>query len=225
MAMKRYNPNEIKSPQDLAQARAYTEAQYTKSCHNILSVIIFTAINIFLLVTNSNVYFLFSAAIPRMLVDFGMFFCGLYPADYYGGDKSLYEFWGIGFFILTLVGALLILGFYLLCWFLAQKKKKGGWLIVAAVLFVIDCILFFYWYGFASDMIIDLVFRAWVLISLILGICAYIDLKKMPTEFPNVASYTDINLGTEEETVSDAAETVAVTDDAETPSETPATEE
>ena len=198
MAQKRFDPTRIKTREELLEFRARTEGQYLKSCHHIWSVILFTVINIFLLVTNSNTYFLFSAAIPRMLIDFGMFFCGKYPAEYYGGDKSMYDFYGNGLFILTIVGALLVLGFYLLCWFLA-KKRKVGWLIVALILFVIDCVLFFYWYGFSSDMLIDLVFRGWIVLSLIMGIKAHFNLKKTPTDLPTATSYTAVDLTPSEE--------------------------
>ena len=57
--------------------------RYNTARHNILSVVIFTLINIILCVTNSGRYFLFSAFVPYMLVGMGMFECGLYPTEYY----------------------------------------------------------------------------------------------------------------------------------------------
>ena len=57
--------------------------RYRSSRHNLLSVTIFSLINIVLLATNSGYYFLFSAYVPYMLVDLGMYYCGLYPAEYY----------------------------------------------------------------------------------------------------------------------------------------------
>lgn len=220
MGPKRFDPNRIRTREELLEFRARTEGQYLKSCHHIWSVILFTVINIFLLVTNSNTYFLFSAAIPRMLIDFGMFFCGKYPAEYYGGDKSMYDFFGNGLFILTIVGALLILGLYLLCWFLA-KKRKVAWLIVALVLFVVDCVLFFYWYGFSSDMLIDLVFRGWIVLSFIMGIEAHFILKKTPSELPTTTSYTTLDLTpSEADAVTEEAAVTEEETDTEVPKET-----
>jgi diguanylate cyclase (GGDEF)-like protein len=53
----------------------------------------FTIINIILLVTNTNTYFLFSAYIPYLIADFAMYFGGKYPAFYH------YIYWGL--FILS----------------------------------------------------------------------------------------------------------------------------
>ena len=170
-----------KGTPDLQESLAIHANKYVKSCHNLLSVIIFTLINIFLLVTNSNSYFLFSAALPRLLIDLGMYLCGKYPADYYEGNLADYSFFGDGFFALMIAGAVLILGLYLLCWFLA-KKQKVAWLIVGLAMFVIDTFAFFYSYGFSSDMIIDLVFRLWIGISLIQGISSFFTFKKLSAE-------------------------------------------
>ena len=201
--MKCYDPNHITTREGLEALRATNEARYTKSCHNLLSVVIFTAINIFLLVTNSDTYFLFSAAIPRTLVDLGMFLCGKYPVDYYGGDISGYSFLSDTVFIALIAGAVLILGFYLLCWYLA-KKGKFAWLIVALVLFTIDSILFFFIYTFDSSMLIDLVFRIWIFVSLAMGVHAHFALKKAPTDLSTVSSYTEFDLSPSAEEISAA---------------------
>ena len=55
------------------------ETKYNSSIANLLLVVAFSVINIVLLVTNANTYFLFSAFIPYFVVDYGMYFCGLYP--------------------------------------------------------------------------------------------------------------------------------------------------
>lgn len=177
--------------QTLQENLAKHAGKYVKSCHNLLCVIIFTLINIFLLLTNSNSYFLFSAAIPRTLIDLGMFMCGKYPLEYYGNVLS-YSFYGNGFFIAMIAGAVIVLGLYLLCWFMAAKKKKGAWLIVGLVLFIVDTIMFFYWYGFATDMIIDLVFRVWIGFSLIQGITSFFSFKKLSAELAAIPQETEV---------------------------------
>ena len=63
--------------------RAALEGAYKSSVSNLLLVIVFSLINIVLLVANSSTYFLFSAFIPYVIADYGMFFSGSYPAEYY----------------------------------------------------------------------------------------------------------------------------------------------
>ena len=72
--------------------RQVLETKYRNSRSNLLFVLIFTAINILLLVAQTNTYFLFSAYIPYALVGIGMLLCGMYPAEYYGQDYSSMEF-------------------------------------------------------------------------------------------------------------------------------------
>lgn len=63
--------------------REQLASKYASSRHNILLVLIFTTINVILLVANSDTYFLFSAYIPYMIVSMGMLLCGRYPAEFY----------------------------------------------------------------------------------------------------------------------------------------------
>lgn len=154
--------------------------RYHNARSNILWVVVFTVINIFLLVTNSNSYFLFSASIPYYIVDLGMFLCGRYPAEYYteiGGIDPL----GNTFFAVTLIIAAVILALYLLSW-IFSKKPRVGWMIFVLVFFVIDTLGMLWWAGISSDMIIDIVFHGWVIVSLSMGISAYFKLKDLPEE-------------------------------------------
>lgn len=163
----------------LSQAEVLA-GRYKTARHNLLLIVVFTLINIFLLVTNSNSYFLFSASIPYYLVDLGMFLCGKYPAEYYadiGGIDPLSN----TFFLVTLVIAAVILVLYLLSWIFA-KKPRVGWMIFALVFFVIDTLGMLWWAGISSDMIFDVVFHGWVIVSLSRGIAAYFKFKKLPVE-------------------------------------------
>ena len=157
--------------------------KYQSARHNILLVLVFTLINIVLLVTNSNTYFLFSAAIPYYIADLGMFLCGKYPAEYYLSEFPNMEFLDSSFLVVTLVIAAVILVLYLLSWILA-KKPRVGWMIFALVFFVIDTVGMLLLFGVSSDMIMDIVFHGWVIVSLIGGISAYFKLKKLPEEEP-----------------------------------------
>lgn len=156
------------------------EAKYTKSVYNLLLVVVFTVINVVLLATNANSYFLFSAYIPYFAVDLGMYFCGLYPAEYYYGDE---EFFGMGFFAIMMAIAVVMVVLYLLCWFFA-KKKKVGWLIFAMVLFVADTAFLIYNCGISADIAIDIVFHVWVLFCIGNAINIYNKIKKLPAEIP-----------------------------------------
>lgn len=172
-----FNNNSNSKP---ATQRELLESKYNGSISNLLLIIAFSVINVVLLVANSNTYFLFSAFIPYFLADYGMYFCGMYPEEYYYDVPDM-EFSDKSLLAVTLVIAAVILLVYLLCWFMA-KKKKIGWLIFALVFFVIDTAAMLVIAGISSDLIIDIVFHAWVIFSLANGIVNYNKLKKLPEE-------------------------------------------
>ena len=160
--------------------RQVLENKYNSSRHNILLVVVFTFINLILLVTNSNTYFLFSAYVPYFIADLGMFLGGKYPAEFYTGEMAGMDVFGNGFFVATLVTALVITALYLLSWIFC--KKKSGWMVFALVFFILDTVAMFVLNGVSADQIIDVIFHAWVIISLFSGISAYNKLKKLPEE-------------------------------------------
>lgn len=156
-------------------------SRYQSSRHNLLLVIIFSLINIVLLVANSGSYFLFSAFIPFMLVDDAMFYCGLYPAEFYEEFYPGMEFFGTSFMVACCVFAAVVLGLYFLSWILS-KKPRVGWLIFALVLFVIDTVAMLLLVADLSKWIIDIVFHGFVIFSLARGIVAYFKVKKLPQD-------------------------------------------
>lgn len=85
------------------------------------------------------------------------------------------------FFVIAVVLAALIILLYFLSWLFA-KKNKIGWMIFALVFFALDTVAMLAYYGINADMIVDIVFHAWVLISLATGISNYYKLKKLPVE-------------------------------------------
>lgn len=184
--MSLFNSN--KQNQHLTTAQTL-ENQYKNSVSNLLLVVGFTAINIVLLVTNANRYFLFSAYLPYFAADIGMYMCGRYPAEYYYGDE---EFVDNTFFVFMVALAVLLVLVYLLCWFMA-KKKKVGWLIFSLVFFCLDTVAFIVLNGLSSDGIIDIVFHVWVIVSLAGGIANHKKLKKLPAEMPAPAVYEGEN--------------------------------
>ncbi|MBQ8028597.1 MAG: hypothetical protein IJ262_04225 [Clostridia bacterium] len=172
------------------------EVRYNSSIVNLLLVVVFTAINVVLLVTNSNTYFLFSAFIPYFLADYGMYFCGMYPEEYYSDVPDM-EFSQKSLFAITISIAVAILLLYFLCWYFS-KKKKIGWLIFALVLFVVDTLAMLGFSGFSSDMILDIVFHVWVIASLVGGIVNFKKLKKLPEA--SAENSTEEEIKTEGET-------------------------
>ncbi len=174
---KLFGKNTQSAPQT---KREVYERNYNNGITNLLLIIAFSVINIVLLVANSNTYFLFSAFIPYFLVDVGMFYTGTYPEEYYYG-LGFTEFLDKSFLVVTIVIAAVVLVLYLLCWLFA-KKKKIGWLIFAVVMACIDTVAMLVLGGIAMESIIDIIFHAWIIFSLINAVVTYNKLKKLPEE-------------------------------------------
>ena len=136
--------------------------------HTIILVAALTIVNTILIAVNADMVFTFSAYVPQLVT-----FIFADMALEMQADSYLY----IGIAIAILMALL-----YLALWFGA--KKKAGLLIVALVLFGIDSAVLLYDLVsyFDSSFIIDVVFHAWVIYDLILGISSYSKLKKLPVE-------------------------------------------
>lgn len=158
--------------------RQNLEKKYNSARFNLLLVVAFTAVNIILLVTNSNSYFLFSAYVPYMIADLGMYYCGMYPDEFYGKNFTKADALSPSIFAVFIVIALIVLALYLVSWLLS--KKKAGWLIFALVFFAVDTVLMFVILGVSSEHIIDIIFHALVIGSLAMGINANYKLKNLP---------------------------------------------
>lgn len=177
--------------------RDMLETKYKRSRNNLLLVVVFTVINLILLISKSNTYFLFSAYIPYAFVDMGMLLCGIYPAEVYGEEFLNTEFLDPSVFAIFIGIALVVVLLYLLSW-IFSKKHKVGWLIFALVFFVIDTVAMLVLWGVQMDNIIDIVFHAWVIISLSMGISANLKLKKLPLE-EETSEYEELEEGAETE--------------------------
>ena len=127
------NPFKNRQAATNASPRQIFTQKYTTSRNNLLLVIIFTLVNTVLLVTNSNLYFLFSAFFPYFIADLGMFLCGQYPAEAYEGLEGM-EFLDSSFLYVMLAISIIITLVYLLAWFMSNKNRVG-WLMFALVLF------------------------------------------------------------------------------------------
>ena len=180
--------------------RQLLEGRYRTAGINVLWVVLFTVINIVLLVINSNTYFLFSAFIPYALVDLGMYYCGKYPAEWYE-ELGQHEFADTSLLVILIVIAAVMCCLYLFCCLFCRKgdKRRVGWLITALVFIALDTGLMLL-LGSIADNILNVVFHGWIIVSLIMGISAHFKLKKLPEEEPVVVPQPEAE--NTEETVS-----------------------
>ena len=154
--------------------------KYYNARINLIILIGFTVLNLVLLVSNSNSYFLFSATIPYILTDLGMFLCGMYPPEFYTENSINMLAAPPSFFYAMLALSAVIIILYLVSFFLS--KRKAGWLIFALVFFSIDTLAMFLYFGISMDMIIDIVFHGWVIVILAQGVHAHYKLRSLPPE-------------------------------------------
>lgn len=172
--MKKTAQNKQLSQRELLAGR------YNSARMDLLIVVAMTVLNIVLLVTNGDTYFLFSAFIPYFIVSMGMLLCGKYPLEIYTEDLADIAFYDNSFLIVTIVIAAVIVLFYLLSWIFS--KNKVGWLIFALVFFSVDTLGMIALSGIDLENLLDVVLHALVLFYLGSGVHAYYKLKNLPEE-------------------------------------------
>ena len=140
---------------------------------SLLAVLIFTVVNLAMLLLEIDMYFVFSATVPQYLTAFCM------------GIDIGQGYLGFGpFTAIALVVSAVVLVLYLLCWLLS--KKRPGWLIAALVFFIIDTVALLavsLLLEILTENILDLVFHGLIIFQLIQGISANYKLEKMIAEF------------------------------------------
>lgn len=140
---------------------------------SLLAVLIFTVVNLAMLLLEIDMYFVFSATVPQYLTAFCM------------GIDIGQGYLGFGpFTAIALVVSAVVLVLYLLCWLLS--KKRPGWLIAALVFFIIDTVALLavsLLLEILGKTILDLVFHGLIIFQLIQGISANYKLEKMIAEF------------------------------------------
>lgn len=146
--------------------RTTLENQYKTARINLLVAIAFTLINIGMIFLGGGTYFLFSIAVPYILALWGALWCGKLPEEWYEGEQM--EFMDPAVMVVMLVIAAIILALYALCFFMS-KKNKNGWFVFALVLFSIDTAAMVLILGIGNS-IADLIFHAFVIYYLVLGI-------------------------------------------------------
>ena len=140
------NNNEIKR-----QAVAFS-----RSRNNLMLVVVFTTINLFLAISGSGFQWLFSARVPMYMLGFG-------------------GYMGI---VLAFAGVFI----YCMCWLLAKRQR--AFILVAMILFALDTSVFllvalFTTYGLH---IFPIAFHAWIMYYLITGVVAWAKLRRLTPE-------------------------------------------
>lgn len=152
-----------------------SEAKYKSARMSLLAIVIFSLINIFTIIFSDS-YFLFSSYITQIISATGAVF-------YLETGETLYV---VGCIIL----ALMSVAPYFLFWILS--KNHPGCMIGALALFAVDSLIFlvdFVFFLLEGDFtfIIDLVFRAWALGSLIVAVKYGFEAKKHANSMPAVS--------------------------------------
>ena len=171
-----------KNPVD-KNSRAYLTGKIASGRHSLLLILLFTIVNLVMVVLDSGTYFLFSASVPYYLTAFAKgidngFAEGPWP------ENGTYT-------MVALIISAVILLLFLLCWFLS--KKRTGWLVPALVLFALDTLaLVWFTLEIASDPvdnIVDFVFHFWAIWELFQAIRCGSKLKKLPSGIQNPDQY------------------------------------
>ena len=156
----------------------YLSQQISSGRGTLLGIIILTALNEVMLLLDTGRYFLFSASIPYYLTWFGKILDNG-TSDGSGAIIAKYT-------IIAILVSLVILGVYLLCWFLS--KKRIGWLTAATILFAIDTVLFiiFAFTVLAEPMrcLLDFLLHAVAVYQMIAGILSHKKLRKLQAAAP-----------------------------------------
>ena len=159
--------------------RQQLEAKFQSARTDLLLIVGFTIINIILLVTGSDSYFIFSAYVPYVISFYGMTLCGKFPAEYYEDIEDIF-YLDDGAFVAFISVAVVLTLLYLLCWFMS-KNFKSSWLIFGLVMISLDT-AFLLLDGITADMFIDLLFHIWMIVTISMGISANKKLKALPDE-------------------------------------------
>ena len=164
-------------------SREYLQNQFSGGRSSLLAVLIFTVVNLVMVLLDTGTQFLFSASVPYYLTFLGK------AID----NNFSYGDWDVnGTFTITgLVIGVVVLVVYLLCWLLS--KKRGGWLTAALVLFILDTVaLLIFTVTLLEDPsanIMDFVFHGVIIWQLIMAVRANGKLKRLPPENFNPMGY------------------------------------
>ena len=188
------NPLDITTENSAANELAKLTRRAQSARMDIIVVVLFTVVNIALMLFGSLTYFLFSVTLPYSFCYFMSLYTGRMPKEVYGSEWDGLQFLPDGFFWSAVVVSVVVLAMYAVCFFASQNKKKNedgsvtvsysmGWLIAALALFTIDTLIYIIMMavliGFQMSMLIDLAIHIYVIVTLVMGVIAAYKLKKL----------------------------------------------
>lgn len=188
------NPVDITPENSAANELAKLTRRAQSARMDIIVVVLFTVVNIALMLFGSLTYFLFSVSLPYYYCYFMSLYTGRMPKEIYGSEWDGFQFLPDGFFWSAVVVSVVVLAMYAVCFFASQNKKKNedgsvtvsysmGWLIAALALFTIDTLIYIIMMavliGFQMSMLIDLAIHIYVIVTLVMGVIAAYKLKKL----------------------------------------------
>lgn len=188
------NPVDITPENSAANELAKLTRRAQSARMDIIVVVLFTVVNIALMLFGSLTYFLFSVSLPYYFCYFMSLYTGRMPKEIYGSEWDGFQFLPDGLFWLAVVVSVVVLAMYAVCFFASQNKKKNedgsvtvsysmGWLIAALALFTIDTLIYIIMMavliGFQMSMLIDLAIHIYVIVTLVMGVISAYKLKKL----------------------------------------------
>lgn len=215
------------TPNQIETIREKYQKTYVTARNNLLLAVVLTLISL-VLVATLGFYLTFSAYLPTNMVATGKDAMdidnGVYTAEELGiteEELAAYQEVTDGTFelVLSIIPAVLIVGFYFLCW--ALSKKHFAWMIAALALYILDTLLMIpdllsYYLPYDITGALFLAFyHAWVLYYLITGVIASVKLKKLPLPIEGEAVEVSVTEGGEA-SAADNADNNLIADEKET---------
>ena len=148
--------------------------KFSRARGTLAVVVLFTLVNMFLLLFGSDFYLLFSATVPFLLT-----WEAVDHAAFFGFDA-----FAITFIFLAFLGTI----FYVVFWLLSGRYRV--FMLVAMIFFIVDTIIFLGYlgliflmgYGFDFFFLLDLAIQVWIMVSLISGTIAWARLRGVTRE-------------------------------------------
>ncbi|HPX32356.1 MAG TPA: hypothetical protein PLT36_02500 [Erysipelotrichaceae bacterium] len=137
---------------------------YKGARSTLLAIIIFSVVNCFMLLMDLGYTFLYSTITPQLAI--------IFAKEVFSGFTSV---------IVIVMFAFIPIVLYLISYLLSNKEWK--WMLVSTILFGVDILvfaIFFLTYGFESNIILDIIFEAVIMFSLVSGTIAG---KKLNNDF------------------------------------------
>ncbi|MBO5224488.1 MAG: hypothetical protein J6C23_08255 [Clostridia bacterium] len=159
--------------------KADYERSYQSARWDIMLLIALTVINIGITLFTNESGYISAAAIPMFLVRLGKIMCGKMDNAFYEKNYPDIEFMDNSFMVWMIVAAVVIIGIYVLLWFLSQKYTVP--LIIAGALILIDTVSMFFIYTDAFDFFrfCDYAIHAIMIVMIAIGVHAGFKLKKI----------------------------------------------